>query len=231
MVSINAAYCVIGLLYGDGDFERTLDISTRCGQDSDCNPATAGGVLGVIYGYEALPAKWKPAVEACENIMFPYTSISLASSYDVTLDLLEKVVISNGGSVDDNGVTFTIQKPEPVALEQSFEGIKPVERRVVKAELDPEQSWKFNGCGVVLQGLVRRDDKALPGDYVARLQALIDGQPIEEFNMPLDYITRKYDIYHNYDLTPGEHTLTVRWLNPKKGYAVQCKDIVVYGPE
>ena len=39
--TINAAYCVMGLLYGNGDFFKTMDIATRCGQDSDCNPATA----------------------------------------------------------------------------------------------------------------------------------------------------------------------------------------------
>ena len=55
---VNSAYVVIGLLYGNGDFARTLDISTRCGQDSDCNPATAGGILGVILGYEKIPAFW-----------------------------------------------------------------------------------------------------------------------------------------------------------------------------
>lgn len=43
--TINAAYCVMGLLYGNGDFFKTMDIATRCGQDSDCNPATAAGIL------------------------------------------------------------------------------------------------------------------------------------------------------------------------------------------
>lgn len=229
--TINAAYCVIGLLYGEGDFFRTLDISTRCGQDSDCNPATAGGILGVMMGYEALPSKWKPAVERCENIDFPYTSISLATSYGITLDLLEKVVVANGGNVTDDAVSFSIERPVAVALEQSFEGIKPVERRVVKLDLDPEYTWDFNGSGIVLQGLVRRDDKSAPDDYVARLEASVDGKVVDTFTMPLDYITRKYDIFHTYDLTDGPHKLTVRWLNPTRGYAVQCKDIVVYGTE
>ena len=42
---INCAYVVMGLLYGEGDFYKTMDISTRCGQDSDCNPASAAGIL------------------------------------------------------------------------------------------------------------------------------------------------------------------------------------------
>lgn len=55
---INSAYILIGLLYGEGDFYKTLDISTRCGQDSDCNPASAGGILGTILGYSRIPDYW-----------------------------------------------------------------------------------------------------------------------------------------------------------------------------
>lgn len=39
---VNGAYIILGLLYGQGDFEKTIDISTRAGQDSDCNPASSG---------------------------------------------------------------------------------------------------------------------------------------------------------------------------------------------
>ena len=45
---LNGAYIVIGLLYGEGDPLKTLEITTRCGQDSDCNPSNAMAVLGVI---------------------------------------------------------------------------------------------------------------------------------------------------------------------------------------
>lgn len=49
---INSGYILIGLLYGDKNFYRTIDISTRCGQDSDCNPSSAAGILGVMMGYK-----------------------------------------------------------------------------------------------------------------------------------------------------------------------------------
>ena len=41
---------VLGLLHGDADFERTLEITTRAGQDADCNASTAAGVLGALHG-------------------------------------------------------------------------------------------------------------------------------------------------------------------------------------
>ena len=55
---INSAYILIGLLYGEGDFFKTMDIATRCGQDSDCNPASAAGILGTILGYSQIPEYW-----------------------------------------------------------------------------------------------------------------------------------------------------------------------------
>ena len=48
---LNAAYVVLGLLYGQGDMTRTISIATRAGQDSDCNPSSAAGILGAIIGY------------------------------------------------------------------------------------------------------------------------------------------------------------------------------------
>ena len=226
--TINAAYCVIGLLYGEGDFFKTMDISTRCGQDSDCNPATAAGILGVMYGYEAIPQYWKPGLEKCENIDFPYTSISLATSYGITLDLLEQVLVANGGRVEGDDYYTTIQKPAAVPLEQSFEGIYPVERRVIKYDLGKERVWKFDGSGIVVQGNVRAALPGAPEDYVARLEASVDGEVVETFDMPLDYIKRKYDIFHIYGLADGSHELTVKWLNPNPTYAIQCKDVIIY---
>ena len=71
---VNGAYIVIGLLYGGGDFGRTLEIATRCGQDSDCNPASAGGILGTMLGYEGIPPVWRDPVKAIEDKPFPYTA-------------------------------------------------------------------------------------------------------------------------------------------------------------
>ena len=49
---INSAYVVLGLLYGNGDYSKTLEITTRAGQDADCNPSTTAGILGAMIGYQ-----------------------------------------------------------------------------------------------------------------------------------------------------------------------------------
>lgn len=226
--TINAAYCVMGLLYGNGDFFKTMDIATRCGQDSDCNPATAAGILGVIQGYKAIPEYWKPALERCENIKFPYTDISLSSVYDINLKLLSDVLKANGGKIKGDKYYTTIQKPKTVAWEVSFEGLYPSERRVIKYDLGTEKTFEFNGKGVVLMGMIRQDVKDSNDNYIAILEAYIDGKKVETIEMPYDYIKRKYDIFYNYDLEEGPHKLVIKWINPNEKYAVQCKDMVVY---
>lgn len=229
--TINAAYCVIGLLYGNGDFFKTMDIATRCGQDSDCNPATAAGILGVMYGYEAIPDFFKPALERCEDIDFPYTSISLGSVYDINLKLMSDVIKAYGGKVKGDSYYVTIQQPETVPLEISFEGFYPSERREIKYDLGMEKSFNFTGKGVVLMGLIRQEVKGADSDYIARLEAYIDGVKVEDIVMPFDYIKRKYDIFYTYDLEEGPHTLVIKWVNPNPNFAVQCKDMVVYSSE
>ena len=67
---INGAYIALGLLYGGGDMEKTIVISTRAGQDSDCNPSSAAGVLGVAMGYDAIPDNWKSGIPAIADKKF-----------------------------------------------------------------------------------------------------------------------------------------------------------------
>ena len=74
---INAAYIVLGLLYGNGDFTKTMEISTRAGQDSDCNPSSAGGILGTMIGYDAIPEYWMKGLRGAEGKNFKYTLLCL----------------------------------------------------------------------------------------------------------------------------------------------------------
>ena len=55
----NAAIEVIALWYGNGDFNRTIEICGLCGQDVDCNAAQILTVWGTIYGSEAIPEYWR----------------------------------------------------------------------------------------------------------------------------------------------------------------------------
>ena len=211
---INAAYVVIGLLYGEGDFEKTMEISTRCGQDSDCNPASAAGILGVIYGYNAIPEKYRKGADMIADLPFPYTTLSLNTACEKNFELMK-------------GLQFTVEEAVPVRYEQSFEGIKPVGKVVLKKRFSDELTLEFSGNSIVVEGSVVKTGHD-NSDYRARLQAYLDGELVEEFVMPFDYITRKYEVFSKYCFESGKHTLRFVLLNPHKDYEINAQEMVIY---
>lgn len=54
----NIAFMVVGLLYGEGDFSKTICRAVNCGDDADCTAATAGSIMGIIIGLKNIPEKW-----------------------------------------------------------------------------------------------------------------------------------------------------------------------------
>ena len=52
----NAAIISTALLWGDGDYRRTLGICVGAGRDTDSNAATVGSVFGALHGATAIPA-------------------------------------------------------------------------------------------------------------------------------------------------------------------------------
>ena len=54
----NVAYTVLGLLYGEGDFKKSMITAINCGDDTDCTAATVGATLGILGGSAAIPDDW-----------------------------------------------------------------------------------------------------------------------------------------------------------------------------
>ncbi len=54
----NIAYVILGLLYGEGDFKKSMITAINCADDTDCTAATVGSILGIIGGTGALPEDW-----------------------------------------------------------------------------------------------------------------------------------------------------------------------------
>jgi hypothetical protein len=227
--SVNAAYVVMGLLYGNKDFHKTMDIATRCGQDSDCNPATAAGILGVVLGYSNIPAYWKPAIEKVEKLKFPYCDFTLSQIYDLSYKHATEEIMNNGGSLRDSVYTVKVQQPAMLRFEQSFEGMYPAKELLVRKDyLDENIRFDFTGNGIVVQGNVKSQCGVPESKYVAQLEVYIDGTLSEKVNMPYDYIVRKYDIFYKYLLPQGDHKLEIRWLNPDPDFRIYLKSYVVY---
>ena len=54
----NVAFAVVGLLYGEGDFGKTVCRAVNCGDDTDCTGVFAGALLGIMLGKKGLPDHW-----------------------------------------------------------------------------------------------------------------------------------------------------------------------------
>jgi hypothetical protein len=55
----NAAVIVLALLYGAGDFSRTLRIGNMCGWDTDCNVGNLGAIMGLAVGMAGIDPQWR----------------------------------------------------------------------------------------------------------------------------------------------------------------------------
>lgn len=224
---VNSAYVVMGLLYGNGDIDRTLNVATRCGADSDCNPATAVGVLCTMLGYSNIPEKWLANIRDVEDMNFDYTDISLNRAYRMSVDHALDMIARNGGKVVGENVTIKVQKPEKVRFEQSFEGIDLAGKFATPYKnFRKPYSYRFEGCGIVLEGKVNAGKK-VDRSYVAELEIDVDGKK-ELIKMPVDFTTRRFDIYWNYDLPESVHNISVVWLNPVKEVNVVLENTLVY---
>lgn len=227
--TMNSAYVAIGLLFGQGDFGRTLEISTRCGQDSDCNPSTAGGVLATMLGYSRIPEEWMPNVREVENRPFAYTDISLSSAYSMTYELALQQIIRNGGRVSDDAVRIKAQKPRAVQWEQGFPDMHPVlltENVLLSDTTQAEPlTLSFEGKGIAVYGQLSCPDK----DYSAELEVSVDGKTDRVVNLPADFLQRTADcLYWNYNLPEGSHTVSFRLLNPRSGAEVRAYKVIRY---
>jgi ADP-ribosylglycohydrolase len=59
----NATVVAAALLWGEGDFTRTIGLAVQGGWDTDCNGATAGSAFGAMHGAAALPTRWTTPLE------------------------------------------------------------------------------------------------------------------------------------------------------------------------
>lgn len=223
---LNGAFIVMGLLYGEGDPAKTMEIATRCGQDSDCNPSNAMAVLGVIKGLSGLPAEYQQAVKTIGDSVFINTAYSFNKAVDKTLEYAGKLAKENGGEVTENELKVKVQQPLPFAPEVSFPKLV-FEKRVRVFDQDgwsfkgnwqeyekkqakysgkegDEAQFSFEGTGVSVVGNWLKDG--------GKAEVYVDGQ----FERMVDcffYFAKQQhenmDLFHITNLPEGKHTVCV----------------------
>ena len=224
---VNAAYVVIGLLYGDGDFTKSLEISTRCGQDADCNPSTVGGVLGTVLGYKKLPPYWKQGLHEAESIPFKYTTVSLNDVYKIGMKHTLLNIEKNGGKISGDNITLNVQTPITVKFEKCFDGHYPLIKTPVSWNAAKDEiSFDFEGIGFVLRGEASSRQKT--SDYVFKSELYLDGQLVEKPLLPVNFTTRRHELCWKYQLPKGKHTVKLKILNPSNENTINSKEAIIY---
>ena len=213
-----------------------MEIATRAGQDSDCNPATAGGILGTIAGYDAIPEYWKNPLLKVEDMDFASTTTSLKDAYQLSFQHALQQIEAAGGKITDNEVMINKQAAEKVPLEQSFPGYVPRERKTINHQIHYEDTQEFEleftGAAVVLTGWVRPDN-VTPQDnldeFAYEVDYFIDDELVKTMQLPLSFITRSPELFFKYELPDEAHNLKLVIKNPQEKVYLRIDDIITYG--
>ena len=187
---INGAYIVMGLLYGGRDPDKTIAIATRCGQDSDCNPSSAAGILFTSLGLENIPERFTSALD--RDTIFSHTDYTFTGLLDISEKLARDAVVRAGGEIVQGAggqETFRIppQTAEPSPLEQCWAPGPIANSRFTDAELSEKiragepsdgrpdmefalsqfaPGWQIRGCGLEM-------DPGIRANYRGRNRVLV----------------------------------------------------------
>ena len=146
---MNGAFIAMGLLYGEGDFKKSMEISTRCGADSDCNPSNCAGVMGIILGYDNIPTEWTQYIEEIADSTFIHTNYTFNKAVDRTLHYAKDLIVKNGGKIEDGICYIKAQKPTRAKYEESFPNMKPSYK--ITIDENEKNNWNWKGDWNVVQ--------------------------------------------------------------------------------
>lgn len=87
----NAVIVVASLLYGGGDFGKSICMAVETGFDTDCNGATVGSVIGMAKGKNAIGKEWtKPINDTLYTTIFGVGKVKIFDCVEKTLEHIKK---------------------------------------------------------------------------------------------------------------------------------------------
>lgn len=87
----NAMIVTASLLYGCGDFAKSICMAVEAGYDTDCNGATVGSILGMANGIDSIPEAWKkPINNTLHTSIFGVGTVKISERVKQTLAHLPK---------------------------------------------------------------------------------------------------------------------------------------------
>jgi len=231
---LNGAYIVMGLLYGGGDPLKTLEITTRCGQDSDCNPANAMAVLGVLKGFRGLPAFMQDGVKAMGDSLFINTTYSFNSAVSRTYKYANDLILRDGGKIDDKNIMIKTQVASLLVPEVSFPDV--VFDKTIS--VFDKTGWTFKGGWKQFEIISEKDKKitkqsmfaekagdeldidftgtgiSVEGNWYkdgGKADVFVDGNLHRKIDTYYNFANQQHtiSIWHILNLKPGDHKIRI----------------------
>lgn len=207
----NVTYAVIGLLWGEGDFKKTMITAINCGDDTDCTGATVGATLGILYGNAGIPEDWK------QHIGDSIVTISICRGNnardlpDTCTELTERVVklapsvlyAYNISKEYRNDMTFGDDDEIPENIEEIFKN-------------NLKHSVYLDACSL----------KPYTMDFTStyvKARVTLDKAPDIK---PNDEITAHISFQNRLSFENHPHPLSLRWILPE-GFSVEGKRSVI----
>src|SRR5260370_5883352 len=122
----NGALVALGILFGEGDFLKSLNVTTEVGDytDADCNAANVSSVVGAMHGFSTIP---KQFIEPLHNRVYGdhMGPLKLGRVIDERIDDLarrvadigQKNLLANGARLDGATLVIPQQKVQTQPLE------------------------------------------------------------------------------------------------------------------
>ncbi|MHB8897672.1 MAG: ADP-ribosylglycohydrolase family protein [Thermoguttaceae bacterium] len=119
---VNGAAVCLALLYGKGDFYRTLQLAMALGYDADCNAATAGAVVGARLGFRhlaGLPQFRMPDRYVNKTRPQLPAECTISEQAETLLRIADRVILAHGGEriTVDGKPAYRLQLQTPRTLE------------------------------------------------------------------------------------------------------------------
>ena len=107
---LNAMYVALGLLYGEGDLDKSLITCIRTGDDTDTTAPNVGGVLFTTLGYSNLPERFKAPIDEQTKLHYLFDNsawlgnvkgvYTMSQVYEASERVARRVILKAGGRIE-----------------------------------------------------------------------------------------------------------------------------------
>lgn len=151
---MNLASATFAILWGGGDFIRTVLLAVNMGRDTDCTAATAGAYLGIVGGSRAIPEKWRNKVRDELTLSefiheIPGVPLTLSGTIEMTLALHDSLKLPQEqypsyAPYAPDGSEPSFDRSRWLVLNEAEHDIPELEKTLLKTgECPPELSSKI----------------------------------------------------------------------------------------